>query len=728
MSAALPASMFAHYPHPVALIGADYTIRDTNFGMERLLGLEHGRAVGMRLLDLVAPQDSERLRCALDRAARLEPVRDFALRLALPGKREASATATLAPAEPPGAGIFLALRNGDGRETHPGSWGLALAQRGLQLQAAALDALPAHVALLDAAGRILAVNEAWRCFGRDHGLEDPACCVGEDYVAVCRAAAPGSPEAAAALAGLQEVLSGVRAAFELEYPCHGPARRWFRLHVNALRSPLAPGAVVMHVEVTERHFADERARLAARALRRVSKAAESAESEYRHRLDHAAHHDRLTGLANRSALESFARQALVSGASQPGICALMLINIDGFRTLNESLGHAPADAFLQEAASRIRAAAPPGDLVARLGADEFALMLVGLPDAAAAHAHAVRVADHMRSPVTSANGTPSLTVSIGFSCYPGDGESFETLLRAATISLGEAKKAGANSIRAYGSHMRAAAGAKLNPLWNDFAAALRTGQFELFYQPIVDLGTGKARSMEALLRWRHPELGLLAPNQFIALAEERGAIVEIGDWVLHRACGDAMRLRASMGCPIRVAVNLSARQFERADLATKVAAALRTSGLDAADLRLEITETTAMADPAASCSILGELAAMGIGLALDDFGTGYSSLGYLQRFPLTSLKIDRSFVAGLPACERAASIARIVVLLGKALHMRIVAEGVENETQLEFLRANGCDEVQGYFFATPLPYEEAAKWIAARDSSSDAPEGGAPSI
>lgn len=707
------ASMFEHHPHPVALIGADGTIRGSNFGMDRLLGLEPGRAVGMRMLDFVALQDAQRFCGALARASRLECVDDFALTFAPSASPGRTAIATLAPAEPLDCGVFLILRDAAGTGLQVARDQLALAERMLQLQAAAFEALPAHVALLDSAGRITAVNEAWRRFGRENGLADPASCIGDDYLAICRLATLESPEAAAALVGLEEVLTGTRAAFEMEYPCHGPVRRWFRMHANAFHSPGAAGAVVMHVNVSERHLADEKAKLAARAFRRVSKAAESAASEYQLRLAHAARHDALTGLANRAALESFASQAIGSAAGQPGVCALLLVNIDGFRLLNEALGHAPADAFLQETASRLRTAAP-GDLVARLGADEFALMLIGLPDALTARAHAVRICDLMKLPFASGNDTLSMTASIGYSCFPADGANFETLLRGATIALREAKQNGASSIREYASRDRGGGAPPLSP-WSDFILAIQAGQFELFYQPCIDLGSGRARSVEALLRWRHPERGLLAPDQFIALAEESGAILELGDWVLRRACDDAVSLGAALGYPLRVAVNLSARQFERADLAAKIREALRISGLDCANLRLEITETTVMADPDASYSILSELTAMGIGLALDDFGMGYSSLGYLQRFPLTCLKIDRSFVAGLPGCERSAAIARTVVLLGKALRMRIVAEGVEKAAQLEFLRTSGCDEVQGYFFAAPMPYRQVLEWLAASD-------------
>jgi diguanylate cyclase (GGDEF)-like protein len=708
--------MFVHHPYPTALLAVDGTIRATNFAMDRLLGLADNGAIGLQMLDLIAAEDSERVGIALARSCRLERVADFALSLALPHGNTARALATFAPADPVESGVFLVLRISGADGAPPGHDQLALGERALRLQAATLDSLPAHVALLDSAGRITAVNEAWRRFGRENGLDDPAGCIGESYPAVCRAGATLSPEAAAVLAGLEEVLSGARGAFELEYPCHGPLRRWFRVHINSVRSPFRAGAVVMHIEVTDRHLADEKAQLAARALRQLSQTVLSAEKEYKHRLDQAARYDALTGLANRAALESYVDEAIASAAGCSSACALMLINIDGFRFLNELLGHAGADALLLETAGRLQAAAPAGDLVARLGADEFAVMLVGLPDKAMAQTLAARVCERLSAPYVSERGALSVTAGIGFSCFPEDGESFDTLLRAATVALGEAKKSGANSLRAYERHMGRGDAAAWS-LRSDFTAAIRAGEFAVFYQPTIELSGGRTRSIEALVRWRHPERGLLTPDKFIPLAEESGAIVELGEWVLQRACEDTVRLSAAVGRPLRVAVNLSARQFEGADLATKVARTLATSGLEPASLRLEITETTVMADPAASRSILRNLASMGISLALDDFGTGYSSLGYLQKFPLTCLKIDRSFVAGLPGNEQAAAIARTLVLLGKSLRMSIVAEGVETETQLNFLRASGCDEVQGYLFSKPLPYEEVSAWIRARDSA-----------
>jgi len=358
-------------------------------------------------------------------------------------------------------------------------------------------------------------------------------------------------------------------------------------------------------------------------------------------------------------------------------------------------------------------AATPGDLIARLGDDEFAMMVVGLPDAASARERALELCEYLRFPISSAPDAPTVSASIGVSLYPTDGKDLGELLRAALIALNGAKRSGGNSARCYEPGMNSSALERLR-LQGELAAALRAGQFVIHYQPIIDLFSGQPRSIEALLRWRHPARGLLTPDRFIEIAEESGEIIGIGEWALQKACDDAVRMRKELGSAIAVSVNLSARQFERADLASKVAQALRSAGLEPEGLRLELTETTVMADPDASCSVLQKIGAMGVSLAIDDFGTGYSSLRYLQQFPLTCLKIDRSFVTELPGNGRAAAITRAVVLLGKALGMSVVAEGVENADQVGFLRAIRCDEIQGYLLARPAPYEQTLDWIATR--------------
>jgi diguanylate cyclase (GGDEF)-like protein/PAS domain S-box-containing protein len=685
------------------------------------------------------------------------------------------------------------------------------------LHAAILDSLPVHVALLDAKGCIIAVNEAWRRFGRRNGLTDRAAYVGKNYLTVCKEAAGSCAEASEIAAGLTAVLKGARPAFEKDYSCHSPSeRRWFRLHVSAVDAPFANGAVVMHLNITEKQLAAEQTRLVANALRELSEGvlvtdsalrttsvnhafaammghpaaltigmsleqyfsasqrdryvqrirasldrkrswkgklicrrqdgsefpacvtmkgvsgqsseAEqfvavirdlSAQQDYQRRLRHISRHDTLTGLPNRAALAEYMDRTISDFGGHQGVCALILVSLDHFSLVNESLGHFWGDLLLQEMVRHLRHIVPPGALIGRLGNDEFALILSGIADAAAAEAQAqrifqqVRLRVSVRLPVNQEGCLLTLTASVSLSTYPVDGRDFGEMLRNATIAMREAKRAGGNTVRVYAPIMSIGDLNRLT-LQSELSTAIQRNELVLHYQPVIDLRTGNVLSIEALVRWQHRTLGLLAPAKFIGLAEQNGTIVELGDWVLRAACADAVRLRKAAPAPISVAVNLSARQFELKDLAKRVGCILEATALESHSLRLELTETMVMSNPDDSRAILGELSAMGISLALDDFGTGYSSLGFLQQFPLHCLKIDRSFVSGVPGNERSEAITRAVVALGKALHMRVVAEGVENHAQLVFLRNLGCDEVQGYLLSAPLPYDQLVKWLADR--------------
>jgi diguanylate cyclase (GGDEF)-like protein/PAS domain S-box-containing protein len=441
----------------------------------------------------------------------------------------------------------------------------------------------------------------------------------------------------------------------------------------------------------------------------------SAEQDYQRRLTHITRHDTLTGLRNSGALAEYMDRTIVGFEGQQRICALILVSLDHFNLVNESLGHLWGDTLLQEMARHLQQIVPPGALLGRLGNDEFALILAGITDEADARAQAHRIFHKIRPvsvslPASQEGRVLTLTASVSLSCYPFDGANFAEQLRNANVAMREAKRAGGNTVRVYARHMSTGDLNRLT-LQSELSTAIHRNELVLHYQPIVDLRTGGVRSIEALVRWRHRKLGLLAPDKFIGLAEESGAIIELGDWVLHSACADTVRLKQAGFAPISVTVNLSARQFELKDLAKKVGCILAAAGLESRNLRLELTETMVMSNPDDSRAILSELSTMGISVALDDFGTGYSSLGYLQQFPLNCLKIDRSFVGGVPGNERSRAITRALVVLGKALHMKVVAEGVENHAQLDFLRDLGCDEVQGYLLSPPLPYDQLVSWL-----------------
>ncbi len=424
-------------------------------------------------------------------------------------------------------------------------------------------------------------------------------------------------------------------------------------------------------------------------------------AEGRQRLAHQAHHDPLTGLGNR-------RLFLERTAAARDRPAVLFIDLDDFKAVNDSLGHGAGDAMLGEIAGRLRDAVRPGDLVARLGGDEFAVLL----DSGAGPEEAERVADRLRlalaAPVDVLGHRLQVRASIGIAA--GD-EDAATLLRNADIAMYEAKAAGKDARRTYEPAMHDRVAARLE-LESRLHAALDGGEFEVHYQPIVDLGGGTP-AFEALVRWRHPDRGLVPPGDFIPAAERSGLIVELGSWVLGQACAFGARVAGRAGIPALVSVNLSPRQLEAPGLVDDVRRRLEESGLPPERLILEITETTVARDLGASSAVLTALRALGVRIAIDDFGTGYSSLGILHRLPVDILKIDRSFVAGVDGTPRDRSLVEAILTLADALGTTTVAEGVERETQAEALRALGCRRAQGFHFARPLAHDDAIAYLCA---------------
>jgi diguanylate cyclase (GGDEF)-like protein/PAS domain S-box-containing protein len=440
----------------------------------------------------------------------------------------------------------------------------------------------------------------------------------------------------------------------------------------------------------------------------------STQQDYERKLDHVSRHDSLTGLANRAALAEHAQVIIGSVQGQPETPALVLIGLDRFKLVNDSLGHATGDVLLKSVAGRLRASVPPGDVLARLSGDEFALMLTAVSDIKAAEMRAREIQAALGEAFIVDARPLFVSASVGVSCFPSDGRDFETLLRNADLAMRQSKAAGGNALSMYVAGMGGGHLEQLT-LQSDLQLALERNEFLLHFQPTLALDTGDVVSAEALVRWQHPTLGLLGPDRFIHLAEETGAIIRLGEWVLRTACAEAARWgREALGS-MSVAVNLSARQFELPDLARRVGAILLEVALEPERLRLEVTESLVMANPQGARQTLSELAAMGIRIALDDFGTGYSSMAYLQQFPLHCLKVDRSFVKEIPGNESSNAIARAVVALGKALDLRVVAEGIEVEPQLKFIREAGCHEVQGYLFCKPLSGDELLRWVRGRD-------------
>jgi diguanylate cyclase (GGDEF)-like protein/PAS domain S-box-containing protein len=423
---------------------------------------------------------------------------------------------------------------------------------------------------------------------------------------------------------------------------------------------------------------------------------------YREQLEHQAQHDTLTGLANRTLLNDRLQQAVVHCQRQRSMLALLFLDLDHFKLINDSLGHSAGDELLKLAANRLAACVREGDTVARLGGDEFVLLLVDQPGAQAV-SHAVeRVLEAMAQPYRVQGKEFMTTCSVGVSLFPDDGTDGETLLKNADAAMYRAKAAGRNAFHFFTAEINRQLSERL-ALERDLRRALQGNELILHYQPKVDLTRGTLVGAEALVRWNHPELGMLSPARFIPIAEETGLIVPMGEWILRQACLQVQQWRQA-GMDFRqLSVNLSARQFRQRELVEQVARVLQSTGLPAACLDLELTESLMLENVEEYIVRLQALKDLGVQLSVDDFGTGYSSLSYLKRFPVDRLKIDKSFVRDIVSDAGDAAIAQAVIRLGQILGLSVTAEGVETEEQLAFLRRHGCDEAQGYLFSPPLP-------------------------
>ena len=409
--------------------------------------------------------------------------------------------------------------------------------------------------------------------------------------------------------------------------------------------------------------------------------------------------DALTGLFNRRQMSHALTDAIRQARRSAGTLALLLLDLDRFKQINDSLGHEIGDRVLLDCADRLKGCLRQGDVVARMSGDQFAL-LVHEADSRGAEAAARRVLDAVSHPCSVDGLQFTLTCSVGVAQYPADGSDAEMLMRHAESAMQRAKQGGRGCFRFHQAHQDADMRQRMR-LDHAMRQALASQRFRLHYQPQIDLKTGAVIGAEALIRWRDPELGEVSPGQFIPVAEETGFIIAIGDWVLEQAVRQAARWRDS-GLVMPVSVNVSALQFQQADFNDRVAAVLRDHGLAGNLLELELTESILVHDADDALARLSQLSALGVRLAIDDFGTGYSSLAYLKRFPIDRLKIDRSFIKGVPAEESDGAIVRAIVQMAQALAMTVIAEGVETEAQRCFLLELGCDEFQGFLYAPAL--------------------------
>ena len=461
----------------------------------------------------------------------------------------------------------------------------------------------------------------------------------------------------------------------------------FALYSNTVRSPTS----------TETRLIDMATPLAGIAIER-----QLTEKRIRYMGDH----DALTGLPNRTLLEDRLKQAMLYAQRYDRLVTVVFLDLDKFKLVNDSLGHSAGDELLKTVAQRMLDCVRRTDTVVRLGGDEFVIVLFDQPsdlDGVTPALHKIQEA--ILRPIQLSGHTLHVTCSMGLATYPTDGSDTDTLLSNADAAMYRAKELGRNSYQFYTSEMNNKVQGKL-AMQDGLRNALNHDEFLLLYQPQVDLQSGQIIGVEALIRWQHPELGIVSPIKFISQAEETGLIVPIGDWVIHAACKQNKDWQDAGLPPITMSVNISARQFIERDLIDRVRHALQETGLDPQYLELELTESLIMQDLQQAISKMKELQSMGISLSIDDFGTGYSSLAALKSFPIARLKIDQSFVRDLPDNENDKAIATAVISLGHTLNLRVIAEGVETKEQQTFLHENSCDEIQGHFFSKAVSAED----------------------
>jgi diguanylate cyclase (GGDEF)-like protein/PAS domain S-box-containing protein len=429
-------------------------------------------------------------------------------------------------------------------------------------------------------------------------------------------------------------------------------------------------------------------------------------------IEYLAYHDELTGIPNRAHFHRAFEHALATTQRYGLRCALMLVDLDRFKNINDTIGHEAGDQLLKQVAARLRSCLRDSDIIARLGGDEFVILMQDASTVEAVNAVALKILEATSRPLLIDDQEFLITASIGISTYPHDGNDMQTLLKNSDVAMYRAKESGKNGFQYFSPEMNVHTRERLS-----IESALRRGlerkEFTVHFQPKVRVSSRTVAGMEALVRWRNPEKGLMQPSEFIPIAEETGIIVQIGDWVLEEACRQGQMLRESGHVNLRVSVNLSVRQLFDHGFAQRVADILERAGFPAEYLELEITESMVMRDAERAVTLLQALRDTGVRLAIDDFGTGYSSLAYLKRFPIDCVKIDRSFIRDLPEDRDDASITRSIIAMAHNMKLDVVAEGVETPEQLEFLHAYGCDEIQGFLFSEPLAADAFERFLGA---------------
>ena len=456
-----------------------------------------------------------------------------------------------------------------------------------------------------------------------------------------------------------------------------------RLQLSSLENP--PVYIAMILDITERKKAEDK-------------------------LNYLAYYDNLTGLPNRRLFSDRLDQSMKETRRNENLLAVLFVDLDHFKKINDSMGHEAGDTLLKEAAQRLQSCIRETDTLARLGGDEFTLVLSSIKHVNDASIVAEQIITKFCTPFHIKNTDLFITVSIGITLYPLDNNNAADLLRNADTAMYHAKENGRNNFKFYNSEMTARVEDRLQ-LERELREALRKNEFVLFYQPMVDCEKETVVGMEALIRWQHPKRGLVSPDHFISAAEETGLIIPIGKWVLQEACKQAQALNCSAAAPLHVSVNISAQQLEDPGLVKMVSQTLRDTKLKPALLSVEITESMLMTDMNSVIQTLKELSELGISISVDDFGTGYSSLAYLKQFPISLLKIDRSFIRDIPKNKDDESITIAIIHMAHALGLKTIAEGVETKEQLDFLKQYSCNLIQGYYYSKPVTYNEILKLL-----------------
>ncbi|MBN1140518.1 MAG: EAL domain-containing protein [Deltaproteobacteria bacterium] len=573
---------------------------------------------------------------------------------------------------PANNGTLLGLAQADGKP-------LPAAHVLENLGAFIFDALSPHVALLRGDGTALAVNQSWRAFSKIHPVAPHSLEEGDNYLEICKKMPPDRhAEQETFERGFQAINKGLLLEFSFEFSClvaGGP--RWFQCKMTPLDIQGEKHIILSHEDITE---------------------LKQAQNE----IQQLAYFDNLTGLPNRLLFMDRLNQALVKAGRDQKMVAVLFLDLDRFKIINDSLGHAAGDQLLQTVAQRIRSALRAMDTVARFGGDEFVLLLPALEDPDDATLIAKKLLRILPVPVRLGDQEVFPSGSIGIALFPSDAEDTETLIGYADMAMYHAKESGRHNFQFFSQELNSRLKSRMR-LETDLRRALQQGEFEIFYQPSYELESNRWISVKSLLRWNHPEQGLLAAQEFISLAEESGLIIPLGEWALREACLQVKKWQEMSWPELLLSFNLTLRQPHNPKTVNSIAQILGETGFDPSRLELEINESAFLKNLEESINLLLGLKKLGVQIAINNFGFSFSSLRYIKRLGFERLNIDHSFVQSAPGHAENEAITEAIIKMGKSLRVKVLGKGVENREQLEFLRAHQCDEIQGFFFDLPAP-------------------------